>query len=1286
MKLYPNALQSLTLSAFLLFVACKAFAGPQPVFSATTLDFGEVFVNESRTLTLHVTNAGDAAYIITDVSASPAVFTENIPFAIVEPGDTLAIEVYFSPLTVGPVTGTLTVLSTIGTTTIDLQGVGVEPTTFDFSPDTLAVTLPSGSLDTAALTFTNTGGSTLNFELDFQPESGLGLPVFWESFESTPLDFTVTPEYLAETVADAEAPQGNKVLKLTGGISVDYTGLLYDVEPTQYQYIGYWVKPVSTGGVSAVFRLWTPFGIMFNCWYDGFTQHYNINVIGNTTLVLPMALNEWHHIECKNIDYLLHTFDLYIDGQLVQDNFNWFIETVGITRLQLSNWDNTVSYFDAISAFTSEGTEQLIIFMPQSGAVPAQQTAQVDVVFNAEGLLPGDYTGKVLVTNNSQNQPYVEIPFIITVTPGAALRVDADTLDFGQVYVGLEVSQHLTLSNVGSESLLVTQISSPSPLLSMEPQYGIIQGFDSLDVLVGLTPDAPGPIFELIEIQSTQGSKLVYVRAQADYPAEIRLTPDSLCVTLARGQDSTLFVTIENTGLGMLTYDIPQDGPALNRILDVLALRLPSAYTQALDILRDSSVRVTELQSIPTEPGALDNYDLLLFPREDFTDVWQYMAWAGTIYNYLQSGGGALFLGRPYGDIMSATAAMSGYYYLYPASGNTDIQVLHEDGHPILSGVDFPLQPVSHLYGVTYGNVSNNFHRIISEESSLALLAYEYNGEGRSGFVGYDYVESTVDTRRLLLNATRWLSGRQFPAWLSADQPGGTLPAGESNTIGFTFNADSLSAGVYHYDLTWTSNDPLQNKFTIPVKLMVIDRPEAGFSSDDSYVCDGAVTFTNTTVNGATGYSWDFGDGGTSTEAAPTHIYQQDGVYDVQLIACNVLGCDTLVRENLITVSINGMFCDTLLMPAAFGQTIVGNACTGVLYDSGGPFNLYSNGENSNAIITGEPGTLLRFRIYDVDMESCCDRLDIYDGDPALGAPLLASITGYTPGPLLVYTTGNVAHLSFYSDGSVIGNGFRLLWECGASFPMEANFIYSSGGCRNFITFQNQSIGATEYLWDFGDGESSTEINPLHLYASAGDFEVTLYAINGQDTVSYTNTVNIPEVDFYATVNYPAQASVNEQVIFSVNTSFPLNQIFWNINGNSAISFLPVVATFDQPGVYPVSVTITGTNGCGINYEGTIVIGTTGADEAGSLAGQPIRLSPNPTSGLVQVQIDKTESDPINWQLLDALGRVVEQGIWPGGPRLDARLDLEALPSGVYLLRLQQAARVGTARVVKGRL
>jgi hypothetical protein len=47
--------------------------------------------------------------------------------------------------------------------------------------------------------------------------------------------------------------------------------------------------------------------------------------------------------------------------------------------------------------------------------------------------------------------------------------------------------------------------------------------------------------------------------------------------------------------------------------------------------------------------------------------------------------------------------------------------------------------------------------------------------------------------------------------------------------------------------------------------------------------------------------------------------------------------------------------------------------------------------------------------------------------------------------------------------------------------------------------FTNLSIGAVRYLWNFGDGESSTLVNPLHQYNTTGDFNVQLIAYNAQD-------------------------------------------------------------------------------------------------------------------------------------------------------------------------------------------
>lgn len=68
-----------------------------------------------------------------------------------------------------------------------------------------------------------------------------------------------------------------------------------------------------------------------------------------------------------------------------------------------------------------------------------------------------------------------------------------------------------------------------------------------------------------------------------------------------------------------------------------------------------------------------------------------------------------------------------------------------------------------------------------------------------------------------------------------------------------------------------------------------------------------------------------------------------------------------------------------------------------------------------------------------------------------------------------------------------------LLSSCGK--PM-ANFTYSpkKSTVPTTIKFENTSKKATTYLWDFGDGATSTEATPKHKYMSSGNYEVSLKA------------------------------------------------------------------------------------------------------------------------------------------------------------------------------------------------
>jgi len=63
------------------------------------------------------------------------------------------------------------------------------------------------------------------------------------------------------------------------------------------------------------------------------------------------------------------------------------------------------------------------------------------------------------------------------------------------------------------------------------------------------------------------------------------------------------------------------------------------------------------------------------------------------------------------------------------------------------------------------------------------------------------------------------------------------------------------------------------------------------------------VAFTDLSTGPATSWSWDFGDGGTSTSQNPVHNYTVPGVYTVSLIATNGLGSDTETKTSYITVN-----------------------------------------------------------------------------------------------------------------------------------------------------------------------------------------------------------------------------------------------------------------------------------------------------------------------------------------------------------------------------------------------
>jgi PKD domain len=77
-----------------------------------------------------------------------------------------------------------------------------------------------------------------------------------------------------------------------------------------------------------------------------------------------------------------------------------------------------------------------------------------------------------------------------------------------------------------------------------------------------------------------------------------------------------------------------------------------------------------------------------------------------------------------------------------------------------------------------------------------------------------------------------------------------------------------------------------------------------------------------------------------------------------------------------------------------------------------------------------------------------------------------------------------------------------------------AKFIPNRTNCRIpcNISFTNQSQNATAYNWDFGDGSSSTDANPSHLYAVGGDYQIRLVALRDDQRIEATAKIKVEDI------------------------------------------------------------------------------------------------------------------------------------------------------------------------------
>ena len=361
-----------------------------------------------------------------------------------------------------------------------------------------------------------------------------------------------------------------------------------------------------------------------------------------------------------------------------------------------------------------------------------------------------------------------------------------------------------------------------------------------------------------------------------------------------------------------------------------------------------------------------------------------------------------------------------------------------------------------------------------------------------------------------------------------------------------------------------------------------------------------SAVFTNLSMDAET-YFWEFGDGFTSTETNPTHIYAE-GVYDVCLTGFNVYG-EATVCETIVAV-----FPPTALFSFAGDPTVTftdlsTNEPTSWFwnFDDGGTSTetnpVYTFAENGiyNVCLTVENAGGESTFCQNVIISSYAAPVANFSftGDPTVTFTdlTIGEPTGWNwsfddggfstdQNPVHTYATNGIYNVCLTAENALGTSTTCQDVVIGSYLAPTVLFNYSGDPAVTFTDLSTESPSG--WSWDFGDGSFSIDQNPVHTYAANGSYTVCLTATNAVGSGTGCETVII---DSYAAPDALFTFDGDPDVTFTdLSTNDPF-EWFWNFDDGTFSSEANPVHTYTENGVYNVCLEVTAAGGSDISCQ-----------------------------------------------------------------------------------------------------
>ncbi|MFA5407898.1 MAG: PKD domain-containing protein, partial [Bacilli bacterium] len=450
------------------------------------------------------------------------------------------------------------------------------------------------------------------------------------------------------------------------------------------------------------------------------------------------------------------------------------------------------------------------------------------------------------------------------------------------------------------------------------------------------------------------------------------------------------------------------------------------------------------------------------------------------------------------------------------------------------------------------------------------------------------------------------------PGWWRWDFGDGTTSNDQNPTHTYT------EPGTYPVNLTaWT----LYGEDTTSATVTVLEMPAARFTQNST---EGnaplAVLFTDESTGNVTAWGWSFGDGETSTAQHPLHTYAAPGTYTVTLNASNAFGFNLNTHTDYIDVGNPPEVAFTTNAtggnaPLAvwFSDTSL-NAPTSWLWSFG---DGETSAQQSPVHTYAAPGTyavtLAATNAYGEDSETKTDLITILTAPGASftenvtegNAPLAVQFTDTSTGDIIAWswafgdgeTSADQSPVHTYAAPGTYTVTLNASNPYGYDLSTQTDLVtvlappaagftqnVTAGNAPLAVAFTDASTGnVTAWAWAFGDGQTSAQQSPVHTYAAAGLYTVTLNASNayGYDLSTQPDLITVltpPAAAFSANATV---IPVGGTVLFTDASTGDITGWAWTFGDGETSTDQSPAHTYAAAGTYTVTLNATNAYGSG---------------------------------------------------------------------------------------------------------